>query len=303
MSAEAGNLAALGSSIAWGSADYVAGVKSRSLGAFRVVFYSQTLSCIALLGLMLILRPELSGKPLAIAAAGGCAGGIGLLAFYRAMAVGAISVAAPVSALGVCVPVLISALGGELPAPVGQLGMFLAIVGIVAVSIEKRVVPIVSESATAHDEHGQQAVRPRIREGVIEACVAALGFGIFLSALNLAMDQDGASTLAVVTASRTGSALLLVIVALASTANVRWPGRQAGTIFSIGMVDFAANSMLAWASVRGSFAVVAVLGSMYPLVPMILARILLKERLGITQRLGTITIVIGVVLIALAERG
>jgi drug/metabolite transporter (DMT)-like permease len=138
---------------------------------------------------------------------------------------------------------------------------------------------------------------------VIEAIMAAVGFGFFLSALNLAMDQAGASTFTVAAASRTGSAALLTIIAIATSVKVAWPGKETPTIFAVGMVDFMANSMLAWASTRGSFAVVAVLGSLYPLVPMVLARVLLKERLGAIQRAGTIVIVVGVALIALAGSG
>ena len=128
---------ALGASIAWGCSDFLAGLKTRRLALLWVLLVSQAT------GLVLVLLAALvSGTrcPRAMRrcwpAGAGVAELIGFAALYRALAVGAMSVVAPVSATAALLPVVVSVAAGEAPTPAQALGMALALAGAALASFE-----------------------------------------------------------------------------------------------------------------------------------------------------------------------
>jgi drug/metabolite transporter (DMT)-like permease len=221
---------------------------------------------------------SLDRRDAALAAGAGVAVVLALGAFYRAMALGCVSVVATIGALGVLVPVVGGLVQGEDPAAVQALGAASGIAGVVLVAREP-------------DPEWRRAGRTAV--GL--AAFAALGFGTFFLALDASSGDEPAWT--IVTARVGGVATLLVAAAFVrpSLAIPRelWPA-----LLSIGCFDIAANSLFAVATNHGLLALVAVAGSLYSAVTVLLARVFLGERLQGAQRVGVVFALGGVVLIA-----
>src|ERR671923_225184 len=127
----------LGSSIAWGVSDFLGGLQSRRISALSVLLVSQPVG----LALALAVALAAGGDPLgardaAIAAGAGAAAVLGLSAFYRAMALGSVSVVATIGALGVLVPVAAGVAQGDRPAAIQAAGAVTALVGVLLVARE-----------------------------------------------------------------------------------------------------------------------------------------------------------------------
>lgn len=156
------SLLALGSSLAWGTSDFFAGLASRRRPAVAVVGWTQGL---ALLVLSVLVAARWSSvtwsgwPPWALAA--GVAGMVGLVSFYTALSSGTMGVVAPIAALGVVVPVALGVLTGDQPSAWSWVGMVVAVAGV----------------ALASGPELTGAVSPR---PVVLASVAALGFGFAL---------------------------------------------------------------------------------------------------------------------------
>src|ERR671922_636072 len=122
----------LGSSIAWGVSDFLGGLQSRRISALSVLLVSQPVGL--LLALMVALAfggDRLGTRDAAIAVGAGAAVVIALGAFYRAMALGSVSVVATIGALGVVVPIAGGLAAGEEPAAIQAIGVVAAVVGVV----------------------------------------------------------------------------------------------------------------------------------------------------------------------------
>lgn len=220
----------------------------------------------------------LSAADLALAFAGGAAGLGALAAFYRALAVGTMSVVAPIAAMGVVVPVGWGLAHGEQPGAVQLAGVAIAVAGVVVLSYE------------------EDSERPQFaRQSIALALVSALGFGAFFTLLDVAAsDQPG---WAIVSARLGGVAGIAVAVAAVRPSMRAVPGAL-WVLVAVGFFDIAANSLFAVASTMGLLPVVAVGGSMYPAFTIVLAHLVLGERLSRLQRAGVVAALAGVALIA-----
>ena len=167
----------LGSSLFWGLADFGGGLQSRRFPVIAVLLVSQA---VGLAGIAAIVA--LSGEPapalgdLWPAAAGGAGGLLALSAFYRALAIGTMSIVAPISATGSAVPVIVGLASGEHPGAVQLAGIAAAAVGVVLASREA--------------DHGDDARARAGRASIGLALVAALGFGGFFVGMDRAADAD-----------------------------------------------------------------------------------------------------------------
>jgi drug/metabolite transporter (DMT)-like permease len=271
----------LGSSLFWGLADFGGGLQSRRHPVLVVLFVSQA---VGLAGIVAVVA--LRGEPpppldeLWPAAAGGIGGLLALAAFYRALAIGTMSIVAPISATGSAVPVIVGLATGERPGALQLVGILAAGVGVVLASRE-----------APHDEARARAGRASI--GL--ALVAALGFGAFFVGMDRA---SGADVLWAMLAARVADAALLVPVALLMRPALGIPPRALATLAAIGILDLTANGLYAWGTTQGLLSVVAVLASLYPLATVLLARGVLGERIRRVQEVGVVTALAGVVLIA-----
>ena len=275
-----GILLALTASLAWGAADFGAGFGARRVAVAVVLLVSQAAG-LALVGIAVLAdgatRP--SWQHLAWGAFAGVVGVAGLGSFYRALAVGTMGIVGPISAAGAVVPVAYGLARGERPSLLQGLGVALTIVGVVVASVEP--------SARTGGR--------RVGIGVGLALLAALGFGSSLVGLNRAA-QGGALW---ATLSMRAAALPLILIAVLllrpGTQGLRrfWP-----LLAAAGVADTSANLLYGLAATRGLVSVVSVLASLYPVVLVVLGRVVLAERIARPRLAGVGVALAGVALIS-----
>jgi len=270
----------LAAGISWGVADFLGGLKSRQLNVVAVLVISQAAGAL-LVGLIVAARGQ--GPPelhfLLYGVLGGVAGLVGLAAFYRGMAVGAMAVVAPISATGAAIPVAVGLSTGDRPSAIQVVGLVLAMVGVVLAS----------------REGGEGAGGARLAAGTGLALVAALGFGAFFVGLDAASDGD---VLWALLAARSFDVILLCALAVTLGRGARMSARDLRDVVAVGLLDVLANALFALASTRGLVSLVAVLASLYPVVTIFLARLVLKERIRGSQGAGVALALVGVAAIA-----
>ena len=274
---------ALGAAALWGTGDFLGGLATRRLSVLVVLFWSQL---VGLVGVAVWIAVSSQARPdagLGYALAAGVAGAVGLGCLYRGMAVGAMSIVAPISATSPVVPLAVGLARGESPAALQWAGIALALVGVVLVSREPSSAP------------GRGGANRPVAAGVGLALVAALGFGLFIVGLGEAAQEGAAWATAT---ARFGSVSVLVL-ALAATRTVpRVPSGLVPMIIAVGVFDTGANVMIALAAGRGSIGIVAVLSALYPIATILLARAILHEQLGRTRTAGGLLALGGAALIA-----
>ena len=280
-------------------------------------------------------RPVAAGVAWGLAA--GVASGCALVLFYRSLAEGTMSIVAPISACGAVVPVAAALVTGNQPGTLAALGVLTAIAGVVLVSRPNPsappprpaanpvlgATPALGASPTHAAAHTPRAVaapaRPAAaarpaRSGRVVAMAlgSALGFGLFyvfvdagtaVSAGAAGTTGSHGSPLWVIAGARMSSLVILSMIALVSRRSawaLRWPGRRIGAVALVGLGDTGANLLFAYAATTGNLAVVGVLGSLYPVATVVLARWLLGERLSGGQNAGVVLALAGVGLLAAA---
>lgn len=273
---------ALGSSLVYGLSDFLGGLKSRSTPLLTVLLVSQGSALVLLLAFALA-RGE--GMPavefVAYAALAGVAEAIGVAALYRGLAVGVMSVVAPVASTAPVVPLAAGIALGELPAAVQWGGIALAVIGIVVASCAPP---------------GEGSTPAAIRAGLIFGLLSALGFGAFYVALDAASEGDIPWALVV---ARLTAVALFVAAFAASRARSGVRTADLPVLVLIGALIIGADSLYASASTDGVLGVVAVLSTLYPVVTIALARFFLGERLDRLQQVGIAAVICGVVAISL----
>jgi drug/metabolite transporter (DMT)-like permease len=272
-------LISLASAFSWGVSDFLGGLQSRRFPVLAVLAVSQPAGLLLIAALIPLLGADpVSADKLAVAFLAGVASLAGLGAFYAAMAMGTVSVVAPIAALGVVVPVAVGLIEGQSPAAVQLVGLVPAMAGVVILSYEE------------DPEHAEVA-----RRSILLAILAGLGFGIFFTALDAAAtERPGWAIFAV----RVGG-VSAVLAALLAVRPRLAPVRSAiGVLVLIGVFDVLANALFAIASTKGVLPVVAVGGSMYPAFTVALAHGVLGERLARVQWAGVLLALLGVAMIA-----
>jgi len=260
-------LLALASSIVWGAADFGGGLVSRRLPTLAVTVVSQSAGFVALLVALAVAGGGVNGRSFALGLAAGAGGGAGLAAFYRALAVGTMSIVSPVVACGAVVPFTISLATGERPSSVALGGAVVALVGAVLASAEESRAP----------------ARGRA-QAILLAAIAAGCLGVFTYFLGLG-SREG-SALPTLLGARVGSLSCLLLLAASRGAGVRLGVRHLPVVAAVGLADVSANALFAFASGHGLLALVSVLGSLYPVTTVLLAHVVLGERLTPFQLAG-----------------
>ncbi|MET0818361.1 MAG: DMT family transporter [Solirubrobacteraceae bacterium] len=276
-------LLAIASSISWGLSDFLGGVQSRRNALLAVLVLSQGLAFVLLVGAVLVGAPtEHDATATLLAAGSGTFGMLALAAFYHALTIGTMSIVAPISATGTAIPVFVGLLSGEEPSAVQIAGIALAGLGVV----------LAARAAPSADAAGDRDNR----KAILLALFAAVGFGTFFAAMDRA--EESADVAWVLLSARTAD----VSVLLAACAVLRPPlPRDAGSLLAIaaiGVLDLLANLLFVLATSRGLLSVVGVLGSLYPVITVLLARIVLHERLSRAQARGVLITLMGVVALA-----
>ncbi len=271
---------ALAASLSWGIADFGGGIGTRRVQIVWVLVVSQVAG-LALVGtLALATQPHPpTGRELAWGAFGGVTGAVGLASFYRALAIGTMGIVGPISTTGAIVPVAYGLAHGERPSVLQGIGILVAIAGVVAASLE----PL------------PEGAGRRIATGVGLALLAALGFGAALLGLNR-VSQAG-----VVWGTLTLRLTVVPLVCIAALLLRPSAARLRPTlplILGAGLFDTGANLLYGASARHGLISVVSVLGSLYPVVLVVLARIVLAERIARPQLAGVAVALAGVALIS-----
>jgi drug/metabolite transporter (DMT)-like permease len=274
---------ALGASFAWGCSDFLAGLKSRQVSVLWVLLISQGTGLVVMTAVAGASGEALPGlEAVGWAAASGVAELIGFAALYRGLAIGAMSVVAPVSATAAIFPLLIGLTVGEAPTALQGAGIAVAIGGVVLASLER--------------PGGDGGEQRRVAAGISLAVLAALGFGMFFIAIDAAADEGPLWAVAISRAA----AFVLLVGALARMRRPRPPDRGSyAPLAAVGLLDIAANAMFALALTLGLAAVVSVVGSLYPVATVLLARVVLHEQTAGRQRAGVLAALAGVGIVSL----
>jgi drug/metabolite transporter (DMT)-like permease len=265
----------------WGVADFLGGTQTRQLPLLRVMLVSQG---VGLAGVAVLVIARGQGAPalghMLPAIGGGIAGIAALTSFYRALAIGTMSIVAPIAATSAIVPVVVGIAGGDRPGALQLAGIAAAIVGVVLASRE--------------DDAALRRARAS-RASIGLALVAAVGFGTFFVGLRASARTD---VLWALFSGRAAGFAALAGAALALRPVGPLPRRRLPLLALIGTLDVGANGLYAVATRHGLLSVVAVASSLYPLATVLLARIVLGERVRRIQELGILAALTGVVLIA-----
>jgi drug/metabolite transporter (DMT)-like permease len=272
---------ALGAALAWGVSDFLGGVTSRKLPLLWILLFTQFVGFAIVMPFALVrAAPPFDANAVLAAVLGSLSGLVGIAGLYRAIALGVGSIAAPISATGAALPVLFGLVRGEPTTTLQEVGMACALAGVIAASR--------TGEEQAHLGHSA-------RLGIACAVVAAFGFGGFFILLHEASTQDVLWAVAVQRATGFGVMALLVLVRRPPLAMRR---RDLPTLALVGSLDQLANVLYGFASTLGLVSLSAVLASLYPMVTVILARVVLDERISRLQKSGVALALTGVALVA-----
>ncbi len=271
---------ALASAVVYDAADFLGGLASRRASVFAVVALSQAAGLVALLLLLPWLGGPVTGADLAWGAAAGLAGATGLLVFFRALAGGVMSVVAPTTAVtAAAVPVLVGIASGDRIGLWATAGILLALGAVALVSAED----------------GLGALRSARPSALLPALAAGAAFGLFFVLLD---QPDADSRLSPLVAARLASIALVLVVAGTTRRSLRPPRSALPLVVASGIGDMAANALFLLATqAPGQLAITGVLASLYPVSTVVLAQVLLRERLAGAQVAGLAAAAVAVVLI------
>ncbi len=268
------------SALSYGAADFSGAVATKENDATVVTVAMQIVSLLALIAVVLVYpQGELLYIDLAWGAAGGLGAALGLVTFYKALALGPMSVAAALTALwSTAVPVFGGLVLGDRPGPITLAGIAIAVPAAVLVSLEGGR----DRAAEATPRERTLAWNRQTRTRQL-AIVAGIGFGLFFVALSRTSADAGLyPLLGARVASIAGLSFVLFQGRLLAPIARRWWS----LILVAGVLDCAANSFYLIALRYGSLTWVAAISSLYPVSTVLLARVVLNERLARVQFLG-----------------
>src|SRR2546421_3056831 len=268
---------ALGASLTWGLADFFGPLQGRTLGALRALVWVQIGGLVAI-AVIVAVRGEGPKDALALLAIPAAVSGtLGLFAYYRGVAVGAVSIVAPIAGISAVLPVIVGIISGDRPSAWQLLGIAAALVGVFL----------------AAREPGRTGAR--LASGVGLAMLAAVGFGGYFPFMHAAGNAD--FWWASLIFRMTSTSVTLAAVAVQRPA-LGVPPLRMSLLALVGFGDMLGNLLFAAASTSGLVSVTSVLASLYPIVTVVLARLVLNERVARSQEAGILLTLAGVALIS-----
>jgi drug/metabolite transporter (DMT)-like permease len=267
---------ALAAAASWGVGDFLGGLKSRSLNPVAILIVAQPIG-LTLLAIWVAVRGQgPPGSEVLWACLAAVLGTTGLIAFYKGMAAGALSIVAPIAGAGAAIPVIWGLAHGDHLSGYQELGFAAALIGVVLASFERR-----PEAA-------------RLAAGVGWAVIAMLAFGAYYIPMHEASHGDflwAAFVFRLTSTTLIAAAWLVLRPPSARRADLP-------VLASIGILDTGGNVFFAAASAKGLVSVVSILASLYPVVTVLLARAVLHERVHRSQEFGIVLALAGIVLIS-----
>jgi len=324
---------ALGASLCWGSGDFLGGFSTRRASLWAVIIGSQL---VGLAGAALVTLGTGHGWPGFHAVwpvmLGGIASVVAISCFYKALAIGTMSIVAPISATTALIPFVVGIVAGERPAAIQLAGVVLAAVGVILVAVEPErrgetvgVAALPGEPAVEPEEaqalfrrtevpvpapatgipvaavpRAGPALRPSRaaqRTAIILSLTAAVCMGLVLVGYDATARYD---PLWAMLAGRLSSVIIFAMLFLVLRPHVKVERSALPFIVAVGILDTGANGLFALATTEGYLSLVAVLGSLYPVVTVLLAFGLLRERIAPHQLAGAAATLAGAALIAAA---
>ncbi|MFI5367532.1 MAG: EamA family transporter [Spirochaetia bacterium] len=266
----------------YGAGDFCGGLGTRTSPLVAVLAVSQLVGLVAALGASVLLgNPLPSGADLAWGAISGVCGTAGLAALYTALATTPVAVASPVAAVvGAVVPVFLGVAAGERPGPLDWIGMGLAVPALVLLSAGPA---------------GNGRTSALVRRTALLGAAAGIGFGLFFAAISRTSHTSGLWPL--VTA-RASTISIVVLFALFSGRSLRPARAGLAIVLLSGVFDMGANIAFLLATRAGMLSTVAVVASLYPGPTVLLAWLVLRERLTSTRVLGLVLALAGVALLS-----
>ncbi len=272
----------LTSALTWGAADFTGGLVSRKTGPYRAVFFGEVIGLAAILMVAVIVgEPLLTGQAWLLAMAAGMLGTTGLLLLYYSMTKGLMSIAAPVSALlAAALPVIVGTLTEGPPGLVTYLGFVLALVAIWLIS---------------QSQLGVKDILTHISDLRLPL-LAGIGFGLFFVLMHAAA-RTGACW--PIVAARLGGMLIITVYMLLRKESWGVPKGVSRLVVLNGLLDAGGNLFFILAGQLGRLDIAAVVSSLYPGSTVVLAGIILKERLSHTQWIGILAALLAIILLTL----
>ena len=275
----------------YGFADFFGAIASRKLSSVLVTAVAGIVGFFFLLTMIPFFGATFSQAAVVAGIAAGVASAIGITALYASLAIGPISIISPFGAvLGALVPMTFGFFIGDRFGPLGWLALAVILIAVVLVGF----VP-------------GEDVRLPSAKGLALAFVAGAGIGTILIVLKFSPSDSG---LASVLVMRLVSAGLLNLMLLATWLRLRKrngsspksiiAGKFWWAVIAAGIFDSSANIFFTLALRSGSLSVVSVLTALYPLGTIILARLILKERIARIQMFGVLLALSGSAILGVA---
>ena len=316
---------ALAASVCWGSGDFLGGFSTRRASLWAVIIGSQA---VGLAGAALVTLGTGHGWPGLHAVwpvmLGGLASVVAISCFYKALAIGTMSIVAPISATNAVIPFVVGIAAGERPAVAQLAGVVLAAVGVILVAIEPArsgetigaaalpgepavepagaaalFAPGRGGGGTAPAPEGSAAAyrptRRAQRNAIALSLLAAVCMGLVLVGYDATARYD---PLWAMLGGRIASVVLFAGLFLVLRPQVKVERSALPFIVAVGILDTGANGLFALATTEGYLSLVSVLGSLYPVVTVLLAFGVLRERVAPHQMAGAVATLAGIALIA-----
>ncbi len=265
------------SALAYGVSDFLGGIFAKKASAWQVAVVGQTSSGFFSLVAALLVSGSPTGRDLTFGALAGLGGGFGVVFLYRGLATARMGVVAPISAVGAALlPVGVGLVTGDRPSSLAVFGIVCAFPAIALIS---RVV----EDNPAH------------RGGVLDGVLAGLGFGALFVFLGQIGSDAGLYPLAVSQATS-----VMAIIMMATVLRQAWVPRDRGSWIAVTMGPLGATAQAAFmfATHHGLLSIVSVISSLYPASTVLLAAVVLREKIHGWQGVGLVFAALAVALVA-----
>ncbi len=273
----------LASALSWGAGDFTGGMAARKVGAFRSVFYAEVIGIVFLFIVVGVTGESMLGSRSAVfALVAGALGTIGLMLLYHAMAIGVMSIAAPVSALlAATLPVIVGMFTQGLPDFLTILGFGFALFAVWMIS---------------QGEGGVKDILSHLSDLKLPL-IAGIGFGLYFVLMHEATKAGGAFWPMIL--SRSGGILLITAYLLITRSSIKIDTSALPIITVNGLLDIGGNFFFILASQSGRLDVASVLSSLFPGATVVLAWVFLKERLNRNQWIGIAAALTAIVLMTI----
>ena len=258
-------LLALASACTFGVADFLGGMATRRASVVAVTLLTNVAGAVLAVVLVVVVDGRWSGDAVVWGGLGGLCGLAGLVLLYQGLAIGPNRLVSPLSAvIAAVVPVVVGLATGDRPGALALAGLCLAPVAVWLVA------------------GGDLRLADASRLPLLLGLGAGLGFGTFFVVLAQAPDDAGAVPLL---AARVASVTALLLAALFARPSVPAAG-AVGVAVAAGTLDMTANGLFLWSTLDGELAIVGALVSLFPATTVLLAVVVLGERLDRLQLAG-----------------